>query len=218
MDAGSIENLELKRGEVVTAAHVNQLDRAIVRNNSLPGLRVRRRQYPWGVSYSAYGVPGVGSSPIFQPDVTITRTGAEVRWDGPRALIGGVTPQMPSVAGLPPKFTDPQIFTEDEKTGQRPALIVPLEAFSKETGECRVYFKVTVGSDFRALSAHPVALPGQPVVEAKAAHKLALFLRIRDGSPSYIEELDREMFCGQGFMAVGQKPSGKFEALWWASF
>lgn len=208
MDGGSIERLNLKAGESVTAAHVVRLDRKITQNSGLPGVRVRRRQFPWGTHYNTSGDFGLGSAPQFQPNVNFIDNGvAEVRWDGLEAMIGGV---VPTIQGT-------KIFTED-KDGARPALVVPRTSYSAD-GECLIYFKLTVfQSSFVPQLVEPVALKAPPLPEPYTAYKLALFLRLRDGSPSYDEQADRTLFCGQGFMAVNIKPDGKFESLWWAKF
>ena len=215
MDAGSIERLELKAGERVTAAHVAQLDRAVAKNAGLPGLRVRRRVYPWGTSHSFYGNGGgLASAPVFRPDVTIAADSAEVRWSGPRALIGGLAPVLGKDGG----GQDVEIFAEDAQTGLRPALMVPRTAFDPATLACGIYFKVTTTAGFDALRVEPVARAALPGREPFTAYKLALFLRLRDGQPSYEEDKDRELFCSQGFLAVQQRPNGRFEALFWAQF
>jgi hypothetical protein len=209
MDGGSIERLELAPGAKVTGAHVAQLDRTIAQNQGLRGLRVRRRQYPWGIHHSYSGLNGGGDSPIFAPDVSFRGDGtAEVRWSGPRALIGGVAPTIEKA----------EIFTEDDQTGLRPVLLVDPTLYGSDTGECRIYFQVTTYDDFSAKVVTPVAMSGKPVVQAFTGYKLALFLRMRGGAPSYLEDADREMFCGQGFLAINQRAGGKFESLFWATF
>jgi hypothetical protein len=204
----SIERLELRHGEKVTAEHLNALDRAIARSRYLPGPRVRRRVWPWGTSHSYYGHGGTGSAPVFQPVVNVLdRDTAEVRWDGPRATIGGVAPTIDDV----------EIFEKDEATGQRPALLVQRSDFGDQA-ECGIYFRVTVGTDFRAKSVTPIAAPSLPDRAAYQADCLALFLRLRAGSITYNEEDDRELFSSQGFFAVLRRPSGIFEPLFWAKF
>lgn len=205
----SVEGLELRNGERVTAAHVDALDRRIARNGSRPGVRVRRVQRPWGTSFCSSAIGGVGDSPIFRPAVDFRADGtAEVRWSGPRALIGSVAPTIGKA----------EIFAEDAQTGLRPALVVSPTLYGKETSECLVYFKVTTWPDFTAKTVTPVALAARPAAEAYTAYKLALFLRKRDGAPSYLEEDDRVMFCGQALLAIQRRPSGKFEALFSATF
>jgi len=208
MDEGSIERLQLRHGEKVTAAHVNQLDKAIARNTALYGAGVRRRVFPWGTSRRFYARSGIGSAPQFQPNVTFLDKGvAEVRWDGPESMIGGV---VPTINGA-------KIFTPGQD-GTLPALTVPRTSYSDQ-GECLIYFKLTVfQSSFEPSKVEPVALPAPPLLEPYTGYKLALFLRLRDGNPSYDEQADRSIFCGQGFMAVNIKPDGRFESLWWAKF
>lgn len=206
MDGGSIERLELRQGEPVNAAHVAQLDRAIVRNTGLPGARVRRRVWPWGTAHSYHGGSGgAASSPVFQPEVALLDAdSAEIRWGGPRALIGGVAPTIDDV----------EIFTEDAETGLRPALLVKRESFTA-AGECGVYFRVEVdaGDNFRAQKITPVALPPPPPTLPFIAHKLALHLRLRAGVVSYVEEDDRALFFALGFFAVERRASGVFEPI-----
>jgi hypothetical protein len=213
MDEGSIDRLTLKHGEPVTANHLAQLDRNIARNKALRGAGVRRRQYPWGTTLSYFGQDGIGSAPVFQPDVSFDAQGtASVRWSGPTALIAGLVPTLGD--GDSP----PTIFTPDPKTGLFPALSVPRTQYSP-LGECGIYFKVTVSQgDFVPIKVQPVAFPPATKVEAYTAYKLALFLRIRSNQPSYDEAEDREMFSSQGFLAVLQQQSGKFTPLWWATF
>jgi len=212
MDEGSIERLELKAGEEVLGWHVTLLDRAITRNNRLPGRNVRRRVYPWGTTSRYVGNDGVGSSPIFQPDVSFLSGGdVEVRWSGPRALIGGVAPTI----------NKQEIFTDDPQTNLRPALTVSSKDFDPDTGECGIYFRVTAGSEtgYTPSLVTPIASPGLPKAAPKFGHKLALFLRMRDGQPSYNEDDDRELFCSQGFLAVQiHVASGLFESLFWGTF
>ncbi len=208
MDAGSIERLELRNGEPVNAAHVVALDRAITKNASLPGVHVRRRVFPWGTchSYHASGSGGLASAPAFEPDVTIVDSQtAEVRWNGPRALINGVAPRIDGH----------EIFTEDEETGARPALTVGRDAFNA-AGECGVYFRCEVDpQNFGIFKITPVALPPPPATEKLVAHKLALHLRLRAGAMSYDEDDDRELFSSLGFYAVSRRATGVFTALWW---
>jgi hypothetical protein len=203
-----IDRLELRHGEKVTAEHINALDRAIARHRGVPGVRVRRHIWPWGTSYSYHGTGGSGSAPVFQPVVNVLdRDTVEVRWDGPRTLIGGVAPTIDDV----------EIFETDERTGQRPALLVTRGDFG-EQGECGIYLRVTVDADFRAKIVTPIAAPTLPDRAAYQADCLALFLRLRGGSITYNEEDDRELFSAQGFFAVLRRPTGIFEPLFWAKF
>lgn len=213
MDGGSIERLTVKTGEAATAGHLAQLDRKITQNAGLRARGVFRRQFPWGRHDNTRGEVGIGSAPQFEPDVTFEKDVAEVRWNGPTALIGGVPP---TIGDDPAKA--PRIFDADKKTGLRPALSVDRTKYNA-MGECGIYFKVTVyPSSFVPQYVQPVALKALPPPEPYTAYKLALFLRIRDGAPSYDEADDRALFCGQGFMAVKIKPDGRFEPLWWAKF
>ncbi len=210
MDAGSIERLELRAGEKVTAAHVAALDRSISKNAGLPGVGVRRKVFPWGTTYSYHGTGGGGgSAPVFAPQVEIIdRDTAAVRWDGPRALIGGVAPTIDAK----------EIFETLPETGLRPALLVTRGQFGP-LGECGIYFRVTVGGDdFSARTVIPVAAPTLPSREAHQADCLALFLRLRAGIVSYEEDDDRELFSAQGFLAINRRASGIFEPLFWARF
>lgn len=204
-----VERLKVKAGEMPTAAHVRALDVGIRRSAVLRGARIRRRQFPWGTHHNSSGEFGTGDSPIFQPDVSFHADGtAEVRWNGPRALIGGVAP---SIDGK-------EIFLDDPETGFRPVLVVPPTAYGEETNECRICFKVTTWDDFTAKLVVPVFQKERGAAEPKTAYKLALFLRKRDGAPSYIEEDDRVLFCGQGMLATERRASGTFEALFFATF
>ena len=208
MDAGAFDRLELPIGTVVTAEHVNLLDRAISRGNRLPGVRVRRHIWPWGTSHSYHGGSGGGgaSAPAFEPEVSILdQDSAEVRWTGPRALINGVAPTI----------GDAEIFDVNPETGERPALRVSRGDFSA-SGECGIYFRCDVeSSDFGIVKITPVALPPPPPTEKLVAHKLALFLRLRAGAVSYNEEDDRELFSSLGFFAVQRRATGVFSPLFW---
>lgn len=211
MDAGSIERLELRQGETVTAAHINALDRAIARSAGRAGVGVRRRVYPFGTSYSYRGSGGGGSAPVFEPAVTLLDADtAEVRWDGPRALIGGVAPTIGEV----------EIFEEDPVTGLRPALTVTRDSFNA-IGECGIYFRVTAdpGDGYRAKTVTPIASPGMPPAEKYLGYCLALFLRLRAGTISYEEDDDRELFSSQGFLAIRvREATGIFQSLFWSRF
>ena len=206
MDAGAFDRLELPAGTMVTAEHVNLLDRAISRANQLPGVRVRRHIWPWGTSHSYHGGGGGASAPAFEPAVAILDAdSAEVRWDGPRALINGVAPTIGEL----------EIFDEDPDTGERPVLRVNRADFGA-TGECGIYFRCEVDAlNFEIAKITPVALPPPPPPEKLVAHKLALFLRLRGGSVSYNEEDDRELFSSLGFFAVQRRASGVFSPLFW---
>lgn len=212
MNADSVERLFLKRGERVTDAHVRALDRAIAGTAKLGGIGTRRRVLPWGTITSFAGRGGGGAdAPVFRPEVSILEGGeaAEVRWSGPRALIGGIVPTI----------VDAEIFTEDPVTGLRPALRVE-RAQCSEAGECGIFFRVEVNraDDFRAATVTPIAAPALPPREPGIAHKLALFLRLRRDRLSYIETDDRELFSSQGFLAILRRDSGIFEPLFWATF
>ena len=205
MDAGAFDRLELRTGEPVTAAHINQLDRTIERSRSLRGAHVRRREWPWGTSHSYHGSGGgSASTPIFEPRVALLdRDTAEVRWDGPRALINGIAPTIGKR----------EIFDEDPETGERPALVVKRESFSA-LGECGIYFRCEVEPlNFGVVKVTPVALPPPPPTEKLVAHKLALFLRLRGGVVSYEEADDRALFSNLGFFAVLRHPNGTFAPL-----
>jgi hypothetical protein len=210
MESG-IERLTIRHGETPTARHLRQLDAAIARCARLGGRGVAQRVWPWGTSsvFRGSGGGGAGSAPVFEPAVSILSADvAEVRWEGPRALIGGVAPVLEGS----------EIFTEDLDTGLRPAITVTREQFSAE-GECGIYFRATLDhSEFRVLSVTPFASPVLPVRAPWEACKLALFLRVRNGAITYAEEDDRELFSSQGFFAVQRRTSGLCEPLWWAMF
>lgn len=206
MDAGSLDRLELRHGERVTAEHVNLLDRNIAKNAGLPGRGVRRHIWPWGTSHSYHGGGSTGSAPVFQPDVAIRDPDtAEVRWSGPRALINGVAPTIGTL----------EIFETDPDTGLRPVLIVDRGVFNA-AGECGVYFRIEVEPvNFGITKITPVAAPPPPATERLIAHKLALHLRLRAGRVSYEEDDDRELFSSLGFFAVQRRSGGNFAPLFW---
>ena len=212
MDTGSLERLKLKNGQPVTAAHVMALDRQIVRNNALLGSGVRRRVFPWGTTRSYFGRGGgTGSAPVFQPEVETSKDGAEVRWSGPRALIGGLAP----VIGTDDKA--PEIFTEDADTGLRPAFKVTKNDFGAGDS-LGIYFKLTTDPYFNPLKVEPIASAAAPLPQPFTGFKLALFLRLRAGAITYEEADDRVLFSSQGFLAIDAAKSGRFKALFWATF
>lgn len=209
MDAGSIERLLLKQAQKPTDRNVRALDAALARSQKLPGLGVRQRVLPWGTitSYDGGRGGGGGDAPVFRPVVSILADRAEIGWSGPRALIGGVVPTI----------SDKEIMEVDPATGQRPVLKVPLAEFA-DAEEIGIFFRVTAdpADDYRARTVEPVALPRLPAPAPHLAHTLALFLRRRAGRLSYDESDDRELFCGQGFLAVNRRQNGVFTPLFWA--
>ncbi len=223
MDGGSIDSLELPSGLVPTMEHLRVLDQRMGRNASLRGVRVRRRQFPWGHHDCYDEIGGTGSAPVFQPDVSFDGKGvATIRWNGPQAFIAGLTPVIP-LPGADPANA-PQFWVPDPQSGELPSFTVTPDQFDPNTGECGVYWKVATSTDgsFVPINVTPAArgipLTGAFSAEAYTAYKLALVLRMRSGQPSYDEGDDRALFCSQGFIAVNQLPTGIFTPLWWATF
>lgn len=207
VDAGNVDRLVVKTGATPTARDVRALDTAIDRTVKLPGIGVRRRVLPWGTITNYSGSrAGSGSAPIFRPAVRILKDTAEVRWSGPRALIGGVAPAFGKI----------EIF-DGKEIRSRPAVMISDNEVNA-IGEVGIYFRVQVDTDFQIRTVTPIASADLPDREPYVAHKLALFLRIRRGKLSYVETDDRELFSGQGFLAVLRRTTGLFEPLFWAKF
>ena len=204
----SFDRLKVKRGAPVTSWFADALQKAIERTHTLSGPHTRRKITPWGTHTSVIASDGTGDSAVFRPAVKVKNGLAEVRWSGPRALIGGVAP---TIGGK-------EIFTP-LGDGQRPALYVSAKDFGP-LGECGIYFRCTAdpADDFRLVTVTPVAAPSLPPHEARVAHKLALFLRLRHNRITYVEDADRELFCSQGFLAILTREGGSFEPLFWAKF
>lgn len=200
----SLDNLRVKQGETVTPQHVNALADAVERSRRLPSPNTRRKEFPWGTHVTSTTRGGASSHPVFRPAVSIANGEARVSWTGPRALIGGVAPTIEKI----------EIFANDPATRKKPFLTVRKESFS-EIGECGIYFRISApaAAAYRAVTVTPIASPTLPVTEPFFAHKLALFLRIRRGKISYVEEEDRELFSSIAFTAALVTPAGRFEPI-----
>ncbi|MEQ1862648.1 MAG: hypothetical protein ABMA13_22235 [Chthoniobacteraceae bacterium] len=201
-----IERLTLKAGEKITTAHLHQLDSAIARQTPLRGLGVRTRRLPWGTirNYQA-SHPGAASAPVFRPQVTTGAQIAEIRWSGPRGLIGGLAPTKGGV----------EIF--DDRKGNRPSIVISKAEFG-DGDQCGIWFRVVTDEKFKVRLVEPFAAPSLPAVKPFIAYKLALFLRLRGGRITYSEAEDRELFCSQGFLAINRGEHGIFDPLFWAIF
>lgn len=162
----SIERLILKRGEPVTAAHVNALSAAASQQQS-SGRNVRKRVLPWGtITHFAGGGSG-GVSPIFSPNVSPAKDGFRVGFE--LGLIAGVEP---SIGGIG--------ISQKDAEGKRPTLFIPREMFA-ERGEVGVYFRVSYNRDWQAEKAEPIASVTPPKQAAWTFHKLAAIV-FADGS------------------------------------
>ena len=102
----SFDRFIVKRGAPVSPWFADALQRAIERSRSLAGPHTRRKVTPWGTHTSVIAADGDGAIDVFRPSVKITGDSAEVRWTGPRALIGGVAPTI----------NDKEITSIDETT------------------------------------------------------------------------------------------------------
>lgn len=153
MDAGSIERLFLRRGEQVTAQHMQQLAALVARQTRTSGRGVRQRHLPWGTITSASsGSAGGGESPIFLPSVKRVGDGFDLTWEP--GTIGGVQPVL--------------------------EFHVPAGSFNA-LGECLVYFRCELSQQWSIAAANPFAAAETPPLQPWIADKLALVL-YDDGS------------------------------------
>ena len=154
----SIERLTLKRGEEVTAAHINALSAAVSHTQS-SGIGVRKRILPWGTITHYDGGGSGGTSPIFAPSVTPAKDGFRVGFE--LGLIAGVEPSIDGIG-----------LSQKDAEGKRPTLFIPRESIDPIHG-IGVYFRVSYNRDWQAERAEPIASVAPPKQQAWTFHKLA---------------------------------------------
>jgi hypothetical protein len=182
----SIERLTLKRGEEVTAAHINALSAAVSQTQS-SGIGVRTRELPWGQIRHFDGGGSGGTSPIFAPNVSPAKDGFRVGFE--LGLIAGVEPSIDGIG-----------ISKKDAEGKRPTLFIPRESIDASHG-IGVYFRVTYNRDWQAEKAEPIASVAAPKQQPWTFHKLACIV-FADGS------FFRTMYWNEGIEAYNRGADG----------